>query len=813
MTIEHRYDNRWFAYTLGWVAVAGVLLIVRQSLGYPAFHLFVELFAVVVAALAFTVTWNARRYFTNGYLLVLGIAYLFVAGIDLLHAVTYRGVGIIPDVSTDLPTQLWLAARYLQAVAVLAAPLFVTRRARPATVFWVFAAASVLLVGSIIAGIFPRAFIEDSGLTPFKIWSEWVVVAAFLVGLSLFARARRHFDPGVSRFIALSIATSALAEVMFTLYAHPFGPWNLAGHFVRIIAYFALYRAVVYIGLTRPYDVLFRELTQTADALRDSEVRYRSTFEQASLGIAHVGLDGSWLTVNPRFANITGYPVDELLELSPDAITHPEDLVRQRKLDDALVGELIADYDLEERYIRKDKSVIWVNTTRTLLTTEEGAPKYFIATVEDIDRRKRAEYRLRASRDLNAALAAIDQTILASLDIDEVLWRVVEETGAALDADSASIMLREGDLWVPVHAWQFPEDIIGSTFTDADVPIPIRDEDDSEPLALDDAPGDPRANSATMHLFGISSAMAVPMRFREERIGILYVNFHGEPHAFTEDEIDFARKLSVMLTLFIENARLYESQHRIADTLQAALLTAAPEIPGVDLAMAYRSVAELTRIGGDFYDVFEAHPGRVAFVVGDVAGKGLEAATLTAMARSTIRAFAYREDRPAQVLTSANRAITQQIDEARFITAIYGVLDLGTGVMSVACAGHPAPVVCTIAGCAEDITVRNLPLGVDPDSIFEEYESRLEIGDRFVMYTDGLIDSRRGSEFLGESGVRDVLDSLGDASPQVVVERLLATAEEHAGGHPSDDIAVVAFRYLGPDSVGTVDSDPSSAGS
>ncbi|MDZ4063799.1 MAG: SpoIIE family protein phosphatase, partial [Coriobacteriia bacterium] len=467
--------------------------------------------------------------------------------------------------------------------------------------------------------------------------------------------------------------------------------------------------------------------------------------------------------------------------------------------------------NLEERYVRKDKSVIWVNTTRTLLATDEGTPKYFIATVEDIDRRKHAEHRLLSSRDLNIALAAIDQTILASLDIDEVLWRVVEETGAALDADSASIMLREGDLWVPVHAWQFPHDIIGSTFTDADVPIPIEDVDGSEPLALDDASKDPRANSATMHRFGISSAMAVPMRFREARAGVLYVNFHGERHTFTEDEIDFARKLSVMLTLFIENARLYESQHRIADTLQAALLTAAPKIPGVDLAMAYRSVAELARIGGDFYDVFEAHPGRVAFVVGDVAGKGLEAATLTAMARSTIRAFAYREDRPAQVLTSANRAITHQIDEARFITAIYGILDLGTGVMSVACAGHPAPVVCTTIGCAEDITVRNLPLGIDPDNIFEEYETRLKIGDRFVMYTDGLIDSRRGAEFLGESGVRDVLDSLGDASPQVIVERLLATAEEHAGGHPSDDIAVVAFRYLGSDGADFGGGDSSSA--
>ncbi|MDZ4063850.1 MAG: MASE3 domain-containing protein, partial [Coriobacteriia bacterium] len=269
MTIEHRYNNRWFVYTLGWCAVAGVLLAVRYLVGYPAFHLLVELLAVVVATSAFTVTWNSRPYITNGYLLVLGIAYLFVAGVDLLHAITYRGVGVVPNASTDLPTQLWLVARYLQAVAVLTAPLFISRRVRPAVVLWTFAAGSVLLVGSVIGGAFPRAFIEGSGLTPFKIWSEWVVVAAFLAGLILLSRARRHFDPGVFRFIALSIAASAVAEVMFTLYTHPFGWWNFAGHFVRIIAYFALYRAIIYIGLKRPYDVLFRELTQTAEALRE----------------------------------------------------------------------------------------------------------------------------------------------------------------------------------------------------------------------------------------------------------------------------------------------------------------------------------------------------------------------------------------------------------------------------------------------------------------------------------------------------------------------------------------------------------------
>lgn len=798
MTTEHRHDKRWLAYTLGASVSAAGLILVRYLLGYPAFHLLAELFAVVVAMSAFTVAWNTRHYIENGYLLVLGISYVTIAVVDLLHAISYSGVSVIPNATTDLPTQLWLAARYLQAVAVLLAPLFVTRRTRPTMILWTFTAAATALVAACFLGLLPHAFIEGSGLTPFKVGSEYVISIALLGGLVLLVRARRHFDSAVFRLLAFSIVTSIVAELAFTLYAEPFGAWNLAGHLVRIAAYFAVYRALVYIGLKRPYDVLFRELSQTAEALRASEVRYRSTFEQANLGIAHVGLDGSWLTVNQRLAEITGYSEDEMLAMSPHAITHPDDLARQSMLDADLIEGSIENYDLEKRYIRKDRAVIWVNITHSLLHAEDGTPRYFIATVEDVDRRKRAEERLRASRDLSIALAAIDQTVLASLDMDEVLWRVVEEAGAALAAESAVIMLREQDLWVPIHAWRFPEDIVGHALTDTTVPVSIRDSDDREPIAVDDAARDSRTNAQVIEQFGISSTIAVPIWFREESVGVLYVNYHNQPHIFSEDELDFARKLSTTLTLFIENSRLYDSQRRIADILQAALMTVTPEIAGVDLAVAYRSVAELARIGGDFYDVFEVQPGHIAFVVGDVSGHGIEAATLTAMARSTIRAFAYRNDRPAHVLGSANRALSLQLDDSRFITAIYGVLDAATGKVTVACAGHPAPVACTPDGCADDISVRNPPLGVGLGDAFEEYELQLAVGDRLIMYTDGLIDSRRGTEFLGEIGVRAVLDSLGDSSPRILVERLLSTAEDHADGHPADDIAVVALRYLGP---------------
>jgi len=775
-----------------------VLLWVRYALGLTLFfHMIAELFAVTVAVAAFMVTWNARRYIANGYLIVVGVAYLFAAGIDLVHAMTYSGMNVIPGVTANTPTQLWLAARYIQASALLVAPFYVRRKVSPRVVFGAFAVIATVLLGMIRTQVFPDAFIEGQGLTTFKIASEYAIAAAMLAGLLLLQRRRDAFDRGVWLALSGSIALGIVAELAFTLYTDPFGPANVIGHILRIGTYYLLYRAIVETGLRRPYGVLFRELSETAEALRESEVRFRSTFEQATLGIGHVGLGGRWLRVNDRLTEITGFPADELQAMRPLDLTYEADQAEERALMDHIAAGDINDYVVEKRLVRADGSLVWVTASRAIVRGPTGDPRYYVEIVEDITTRKDAEERLRASRDLNRALADIDRTALSSLDVDEIMASIVEQASTALSADSATIVLRDGDRWVPRFTWNFPTRIAGERYTDEQLPHAVKASKLGDPVAIEDSYEDPRVNASVMRRFEIASVLVIPLQFREEDIGAFYINYHRERHRFSEEEMDFARKLAAMLTVSIENARLYQAQRQIADTLQTELLGKPQKIAGLEIAHAYRSATDLARIGGDFYDVFEAQPGLVVFVLGDVSGKGLEAATLTAMAKSTLRAFSYRDSRPSAILTAANRVIAEQIADGRFITAVVGTIDVATGSVLVGCAGHPAPIVCRSDSRYDEPPFRNPPLGLFPDEQFRDYAFEAEPGDQIIVFSDGLLDARKGSDLFGESRVHRVLDDLDGAGPHEIVDALIRGAEGHAGGNPGDDIAIVAIEHVG----------------
>lgn len=800
MTTKAESHASDLAYVGVCVALAAGLVASRFVFGYPVFHTLAELLVVVIASATFMVVWNSRRYVDNGALVILGITYFFAASVDVLHALAYKGVGLIPGSTSDQATQLWLVARYIQTSAMVIAPLVAARRLRPQGVFVAYALATLAGVTSVLwIDVFPSAFVEGRGLTPFKLVSEYVMTSLMLLGIGLMWRARRHFDPQVLRSLVLSFAFTAAAEVMFTLYTDPFGPANFAGHIIRIVAFVLVYRAIIETALTRPYAMLFTELAQTAEALAESEARFRATFEQASVGIAHVSLSGEWILANRRMAEITGYSDGELMKLTPGQITHPDDLQAEQTGNERLLTGHAESVSVEKRFIRRDGKVVWVRSNRSLVRSADATPQYFADAVEDVSARRQAEARLRHSRDLNEALAAIDRAINSTFDIDEITRRVVAEGGAAIGAESASVVMREGDSWVARHTWHFPTDIIGQRFTRTDVPHAALAADLGEPVTIVDAYADPRVNHEVMKRFGIRSVITIPLTFRGVDIGTLYFNYHSSTHEFDDDEIDFVVKLSSALTLAIQNARMYAIERDTVDTLQRPLLSLNTDIAGIELASAYYSATELTRMGGDFYDVFSLDDGRIAFVIGDVSGKGMEAAAITAVAKSTLRAFAYDRAEPGDVMTAANRALSKQLDESKFITAIYGLLDPGSGCMVFSCAGHPAPIICSEISCATDTIVRNPPLTVFPDLEFESYETTLRPGERMVLFSDGLIDTRRGSDLLGEAGVRGILDDLGDVPPRIAVRVLLEAAQSHAGGQAPDDIAIMAFRYLGLD--------------
>ena len=489
----------------GFVVVAALYLL--RAYSYPLFHVTSELFSVVVAVTIFMIAWNTRRIASNSYFLFVGIGLLFVGLVDGLHALAYRGMNVFDGTDADLPTQLWLAARYLQTATLVGAPFVIGRALRGQAVFAAFAVATAALLWSIFGGYFPVAFVEGQGLTTFKVASEYLISALLVTAFWLTYFRRDHFEPRVLRFVMLSIALTVAGEVAFTLYTDPFGFANFVGHFLKIAAFYFIYKSLVEITLVQPYGVLFRGLKQSEEALRNSEQRYRE----------------------------------------------------------------------------------------------------------------------------------------------------------------------------------------------------------------------------------------------------------------------------------------------IADSLQESLLSIPSQLPGVEFGHLYRSATLATRVGGDFYDIFELGHGRVGVLMGDVSGKGLRAAAITSVVKNSVRAYAYNGAGPAETMRLTNTALLRTIDHQSFVTAFYGVLDTETGSLTYCSAGHPPALVTRDRG-TRSLDVRSPVLGAFPDLRFQEGNDEVGADEILVLYTDGVTEARRGSEFFGEEGLVRVLSGLDGTpaaeTPEVLFRRVL----DFSQGHLRDDVAILAVR-------------------
>ena len=265
---------------VGMLILFGLYLINLEN--YLLFHSLGEVFSIVVAGGIFMVSWNSRQFLEDGFFLLLGIAYLFVGGLDLVHTLAYRGMGVFPGFDTDLPTQLWIVSRYVESLSLLIAPLLLNSRLKPAPVVFVYTVVVALVLGSIFYWQnFPSCFVEGTGLTAFKKISEYIISSILLATVILLWRKKREFDRNVFNLLVASVLVTVCSEITLTFYISADGFSNFVGHILKIISFCLIYKAVIETGLARPYNLLFRDL-------KESERKYRELFDNMSSGVALV---------------------------------------------------------------------------------------------------------------------------------------------------------------------------------------------------------------------------------------------------------------------------------------------------------------------------------------------------------------------------------------------------------------------------------------------------------------------------------------------------------------------------------------------
>jgi len=237
---------------------------------YLLFHSLAEIFSIVIGCCIFIIAWNSRHRLDNGYLLFLGIAFLFVSVLDMLHTLAYKGMGVFPGYDANLPTQLWIVARYIQSISLLVAPVFLRRSLNVNLMFVVYTVVTIAVLVAIFANAFPACFVEGAGLTPFKIISEHIISIILLAAIALLLYHRAAFDRKVVQWLIASLSLTILAELAFTFYVSVYGLGNLIGHFLKFIAFFFIYIAIVETGIEKPQRLLFRNLQRKEKAFENA---------------------------------------------------------------------------------------------------------------------------------------------------------------------------------------------------------------------------------------------------------------------------------------------------------------------------------------------------------------------------------------------------------------------------------------------------------------------------------------------------------------------------------------------------------------
>jgi PAS domain S-box-containing protein len=520
-----------------------------------------------------------------------------------------------------------------------------------------------------------------------------------------------------------------------------------------------------------------------ARELEESEERMRLVLDTAPDAFITLDRDGHITNWNAAAARLFGWTEQEALGKAMRDLIVPEefgDRHDERRL--ALVASedplATTRFDVEFKH----RSGTRFPGEATVSKVEMGGEVFVSGFIRDVTERLRRqaereallrEQAARAEAERMAGLVggmqALVDAALAHRSLDNILRDLAAQVHGVLDAGAATIYLSdEGGVLTP----------------GASAP---GDQPEGEEFAVW------VAESREAMLGREDTLIGVPLLAEGEVTGVLVAG--AEPaRVFTGEDLTLLRLAAERVGLAIAHARVYEREHRIAETLQRSLLPERlPDLPGLEVAARYLPAASEAEVGGDWYDVIPIAGGAVGLVMGDVAGKGLAGASMVGRLRSALRAYALEGHDAGHVVERLNRLLWTEAEDTQMATMLYLIVDPGASTVRWVNAGHPPPIVIA-DGEARFLTGEaSVPLGVLPFPTYEEASAPLEPGSSILLYTDGLVE--RPGEHI-DDGLAELAARVTEApdDPQGLLDHLLSTLVPSEGA--ADDVALLTLHNM-----------------
>ncbi len=262
------YKKAFLEIALVSLILMGVIL--TRLHNYLLFHTIAEFYSIIIACVIFVIAWTTRKEIDNSFFLVLGISSIYVAIIDFIHTLVFPGMILIAGSDTNLASQFWIAARFLQVFSILGGIWAISKKQKPKILIAIYTLITSALISMIFFGVFPDTFIEGAGLTPFKIISEYIIIVIIIISIFLIHNFRKQFKKSIYFLINAFLVALIISEFSFTLYLSAYELPNLIGHIFKIIAFYFLYKAIIQIGLKNPVQLLFRKLNLSKNKFEEA---------------------------------------------------------------------------------------------------------------------------------------------------------------------------------------------------------------------------------------------------------------------------------------------------------------------------------------------------------------------------------------------------------------------------------------------------------------------------------------------------------------------------------------------------------------